>query len=105
MDENRIKKVFITAEHQMGNDQDIDIGSTDVIVLLDDDRKYIASFFTYAFVEYIRNKNRMTGDFLNGKYFWGKNMVLIEECTPEVINPVIKHIIEEGEFNDVFRVL
>jgi len=105
MKEIEVKKIFITAELQ-DNDCDNPIdGNTDVIVFLADGHKYTASFFTYSFIEQIRNNNKLTGDFLNGKYFWGKNMVLVEECSKDVINPVVKDIIDEGEFSDVFRKL
>jgi hypothetical protein len=101
----RVKQIFITSERTMDDQSGAGNGNTDVIVVLDDGAKYTASFFTYAFIEHTRMINKLTGDFLSGKYFWGKNMVLVEECTPEIINPVIKDIIDEGEFNEVFRKL
>ena len=103
MGEIEVKKIFITAELQDENCENPEKGNTDVIVLLTDGNKYTASFFTYAFVEKMRSENKLTGDFLNGKYFWGKNMVLVEKCTPDVITPVVSDIIDEGEFDEVFR--
>jgi hypothetical protein len=105
MNEIRVEKIFITAERHSENSSDQNNENTDVIVVLADGHKYTASFFTYDFIEKMRNKNKLTGDFLNGKYFWGKNMVLVEECSAEIINPVVKDIIDEGEFVDVFRKL
>ena len=80
-------------------------GNTDVIVHLDNGKKYIASFFSYDFVKDIRNKNIETGAFAKGKYFWDKHMVLVEECSSKVIQPVIQEIIDEGEFLDVFELM
>jgi hypothetical protein len=100
-----IKKLFITAELQKDDAGDQQKGNTDVIVFLSDGHKYTASFFSYDFIEQMRSKNKLSGDFLGGKYFWGKNMVLVEKCTPDVINPVIKDIIDEGEFKEIFRPL
>jgi hypothetical protein len=103
MEEIEIKRIFITAELEESNGGDKLKGNTDVIVFLSDGYKYTASFFSYAFIEQLREKNKTTGDFLNGKYFWGKNMVLVEACSPDIINPVIKDIIDEGEFREIFR--
>jgi hypothetical protein len=105
LDDTSIKKIFITADHQLDKSDEIENGNTDVIVILEDGHKYTASFFTYAYIDHMRIRNRMSGEFLGGKYFWGKNMVVVESCSPEVISPVVKHIIDEGEFNDVFRML
>jgi hypothetical protein len=103
MEEISIKQIYITSDHQKENNTLLISGNTDVIVVLADGHKYTASFFTYAYIEETRNKNKLTGDYLSGKYFWENNMVLVEECTPEIINPVVKDIIDEGEFKDVFR--
>lgn len=105
MNDIMVEKIFITAEQQSETISDRHNENTDVIVVLHDGHKYTASFFTYAYIEKMRNKNKLTGDFLNGKYFWGKNMVLVEKCTAEIIHPVVKDIIDEGEFVDVFRML
>jgi len=98
-----VKQIFITSDPEKDHQSSAGVESTDVIVVLSDGAKYSASFFTYAFIEHTRMVNKLTGDFLSGKYFWGKNMVLVEECTLEVINPVIRDIIDEGEFTEVFR--
>jgi hypothetical protein len=103
MEEIGIIKIFITAELEKDDEGDQQQGNTDVIVFLSDGHKYTASFFSYAFIEQIRNRNKISGDFLNGKYFWGKNMVLVEDCIPDIINPVVKDIIDEGEFKEIFR--
>jgi hypothetical protein len=105
MEEISIRQIYITSDHQRDSKTPLNSGSTDVIVVLADGHKYSASFFTYAFIEQTRNRNKITGDYLEGKYFWQKNMVLVEECSPEIINPVVREIIDEGEFSDVFRQL
>jgi hypothetical protein len=103
MSEICIKQIFITSEHQKEKDLIEKSGNTDVIVILSDGHKYTASFFTYAFIGQVRNRNRLTGEYLSGKYFWEHNMVLVEECTTEIIDPVVREIIDEGEFSSVFR--
>jgi hypothetical protein len=103
MEEISIRQIYITSGHLTDDESPRKMGNTDVIVVLADGHKYTASFFTYAFIEQMRSKNKLTGDFLKGIYFWEKNMVLVEECSPEIINPVVREIIDEGEFSDVFR--
>jgi hypothetical protein len=39
---------------------------------------------------------------LSGKYFWASDMILVDEVTRARIDEVIKHLIEEGEFEVVF---
>lgn len=101
----KVSKIYITSEHVKEEQPGAGTENTDVIVVLDDGSKYTASFFTYAFIEHTRMVNKLTGENLGGKYFWAKNMVLIEDCSAELIKPVVKAIIDEGEFNDVFRKL
>lgn len=68
-------------------------------------RKYIASFFSYESIPELRRRHQQTGEFLNGKYFFTGNMLLIDECSPESIRAVVEHLIEEGEFKAVFHPL
>ena len=105
MERPEVIKIFITAILQGPGSQEQPNGSTDVIVLLNDGHKYTASFFSYAFIEQVCKRNKLSGEFLGGKYFWAKNIVLVEECSADIINPVVTDIIEEGEFIEVFRKL
>jgi hypothetical protein len=100
-----IKSIQLTSQNSDNENFNPKRGNTDVIVSLEDGRKYIASFFAYNNIDDLRLEHQHNGDFLHGSYFWAKNMVLVEECSPKVIHPVVKNIIEEGEFNDIFRKL
>ena len=101
----KIKKVLLTAEMKKDENGKSISGNTDVIVQLDNGSKYIASFFSYDYIKDVRDKNIKTGAFAKGKYFWDKHMVLVEECSLKVINPVINEIVNEGEFFNVFSLL
>jgi hypothetical protein len=103
VEEISIKQIYITSDHVKDDEVRMKSGNTDVIVVLINGYKYTASFLTYDYIEKARDRNKITGEYLQGKYFWAKNMVLVEDCTPEIINPVVREIIDEGEFNDVFR--
>jgi hypothetical protein len=105
MEGPEVIKIFITSKLQGPGHVGQPNGSTDVIVLLNDGHKYTASFFSFAYLEQVCNRNKISGEFLGGKYFWAKNIVLVEECSDDIINPVVADIIEEGEFNEVFRKL
>ena len=85
--------------------------NTDVIVLVEtcdanhqkSTAKYVASFFSYDNINALKSQHAKTGDYLNGKYFFSKNMLLIDDCSMENVRAVVEHLIDEGEFGEVFR--
>ena len=77
--------------------------NTDVIVTFDDNIKYVATFFTYDNIKHLREKNKETGECLNGKYFWASDMFIIETTDRLTIEQTIKHLIEKDEFKHIFR--
>ncbi|MCB0629152.1 MAG: hypothetical protein R2824_18785 [Saprospiraceae bacterium] len=78
---------------------------TDVIVEMENGAVYVASFFTYQSISSLIDKHRMNGEYLGGKYYWAEDMVLIDKCGMEDVKKVIQHLIEEGDFLEVFRKL
>jgi hypothetical protein len=103
--ELKVNRIYLTAESCSENNFDPKNGSTDVIVFLENGKKFIASFFTYASINEIRRKHQKNGNFLNGAYFWDKRMVLVEDCSLKFIEPIVKDIIDEGNFQEAFREL
>lgn len=79
--------------------------NTDVIVEMKDGEIYVASFFTYKNIATIIEKNKKSGEFLSGKYFWVQGLVLIDKCEMQDVVDVINDLIEEGDFQKVFRKL
>jgi hypothetical protein len=85
--------------------------NTDVIVLAEtcdanhkkSTAKYVASFFSYDNINALKSHHSKTGEYLNGKYFFSKNMLLIDDCSMENVREVVEHLMEEGEFGAVFR--
>ncbi|MCU7549075.1 hypothetical protein OCK74_08110 [Chitinophagaceae bacterium LB-8] len=51
----------------------------------------------------MRQKNSQTGECLKGKYFWTRNMVLVDTISRESIHQVINHLIEADEFFQIFK--
>lgn len=97
-----IKKIYLSTEDPEDNSFN-HRESTDVIVLLENGIKYVASFFTYANIEEKRCQNKQSGEYLDGLYFWDKNLVLVEECTLKTIEQVIQNLMDEGEFQEAFK--
>lgn len=95
--------VWIEAEGWAEGQWDIFDGNTDVIVTFEDGPKWSASFFTYRNIQTLAEKNKRAGECLYGKYFWGGDMLLVDECSRNRIEEVVAHLLAEGEFTRVFR--
>jgi hypothetical protein len=99
---NNQYKIWIEAEHWAVGEWDINNDNTDVIVEFDNGTRWIASFFTYNNISKLIEKNRKTGECLNGKYFWASDMILVDEVSRERIEEIIRHLISEDEFESIF---
>ncbi len=110
----KIVRLFLSAESESNKGtSDRRYNSTDVIVHVEEEhpyggkgiKKYVATFFTYDSIWEMQDVHHKSGEYLNGKYFFARNMVLIDHCCRESITAVVDHIIDEGDFNDVFQLL
>jgi hypothetical protein len=101
---NKIKSVWIGTEEKgpivKGTLENND--NSDVIVTFENGEKYIATFFTYENIEWLRQKNKETGECLGGKYFYAIDLILIDKLNRIEIMYVINHLIDQNEFYDVF---
>jgi len=100
-----IKNIYLSRELRKARSLVIEDDNTDVIVKMINGDIYIASFFSYASLNSISTKNRKKNDFLDGRFFWASNMMLVENCTKELIDIVVYHLIEEQQFVKVFQKL
>lgn len=98
-----IELIYLSVEKNGTDIIQYDTESTDVIVVLGNGEKYVAAFFSYKNIDLLRQMHYQNGEFLQGKYFWTKNMVLIDNCNKDSIQEVIKHLMDEGNFKDVFE--
>lgn len=98
-----ITEIYIAAENWVEGEWNYEDDNTDVIVTSSDNKRYVATFFTYQNIESLRKKNNRTGECSNGKYFWASDMILIEECSRKSIENIIEHLIKEDEFYQTFR--
>ncbi|WP_299888814.1 hypothetical protein [uncultured Lacinutrix sp.] len=102
---NKIKSVWIETEEKgpiIGGTTEINDNS-DVIVTFENGDKYVATFFTYENINWLRQKNQKTGECLNGKYFFVTDLILIEKLNREEILKIINHLIDEDEFFKAFN--
>ena len=68
----------------------------------DDNSDVIATFYTYKNITTLTEKNRKTGECLNGSYLWASDMILIDEIRREKIEKVIDDLIISGDFENAF---
>lgn len=94
--------IWIEAEEWEEGTWSIYDDNTDVIVKFQDETEWIASFFTYANINKLIEKNKTTGECLGGRYFWSSDMILIDEISREAIEEVIKDLIKENCFESIF---
>jgi hypothetical protein len=77
--------------------------NTDVTVTFADGTRWFATFFSYANIATLTEKNRRTGESLSGRYFSAAAMVLIDEVSRERIEEVVAEMIGTGEFAAIFQ--
>lgn len=102
---NNIKSVWIGSEEKgpiLGGKAELNDNS-DVIVAFKNGEKYIATFFTYENIEWLRQKNEKTGECLNGKYFFATDLILIDRLNREEILKIINYLINQNEFFTAFE--
>ncbi|MNO25180.1 hypothetical protein D3C76_150130 [compost metagenome] len=94
--------IWIEAEQWVNGEWNIHNVNTDAIVTFEDGSRWVASFFTYKNIQTLVEKNQHTGECLHGKYFWGSDMILVDECSRNGIEEVIEHLIINGDFELMF---
>ena len=102
---NQIDYIYLSAIGSDNRDIKLVDDSTEAVVVFENGDTYTASFFTYQHIASLRRLHQQEDDFLNGKYFWVERMVLIDLISYESIQKVIDDLIEQGDFQSVFRKL
>lgn len=100
-----IKTIWIESEDKapISGGQSYTDDNSDVIVTFSDDKKYVATFFTYDNVKTLTEKNKRTGELLSGTYFWASDMILVDRIDRETIEIVIDDLIKENYFDQLFK--
>ena len=75
----------------------------DVIVKFHNGSTYTASFFQYD--ELVKEVKLPHSRYAPNKqkYFWRKNMVVVNDFRSDTIERIVHHLIDEGDFKDAFR--
>ena len=101
----KIQEVYLSSDYQKAYLTSPLTDSTDVIVLMQNGERYVASFFTYEYVKHWKIKEKDSEEDLYGQYFWAPNMIIVDDCSKENITKVIHHLIDEGDFKLVFKLI
>jgi len=99
----RAKEIWIEAELWEETEWDPADGNTDAIVTLEDGSRWVATFFSYANIRSLAEKNKRTGECLGGRYFYATDMVLVDEVSRSRIREVVEDLLASGEFDSAFR--
>ncbi|MBN1512620.1 MAG: hypothetical protein JXB13_11455 [Phycisphaerae bacterium] len=101
----KIKSMWIEAEEWAPGQWTPSDDNTDVVVTLDDDSKWVASFFSYRNISSLVEKDRRTGECLSGRYFWASDMILVDEVSRKRIEEVTAYLVEQRywEFTAIFQ--
>jgi hypothetical protein len=94
--------IWIEAEQWLPGQWNPKDCNSDVIVSFEKSGEWVATFVTYDNVKTLANKNRHSGECLNGRYFWATDMLLVDELTRERIEEVVADLISTCEFEKVF---
>ena len=97
-----IKEIWIEAEEWAEGEWNYENCNTGVSVILENGEEYGATFFTYSNIEELTNKNKVTRECLNGKYFWAACMIFIDKCSRNDIEIVIKKLFSDNELTKMF---
>lgn len=94
--------IWIEAEHWPTSEWNHVDGNTDVIVTLNTNSRWMATFVSYKNVETLVRWRGESGEDLSGKFLWIANMVLIDDISRSSIEKVVQHLVDEEELTSVF---
>ncbi len=67
-----------------------------------DGEESLANFTATGFIDYMFEKNKETGECVNGTYFCMPNMILVEEISERNVRATIDDLINNLEVEDYF---
>ncbi|MDX1671512.1 MAG: hypothetical protein R3211_04170 [Balneolaceae bacterium] len=101
--ELEVTDIYLVDVHDDDDSVDLKNMNTDIIVSLKNGDKYVASFISYNCLYETIEKNKRTGEFLSGRYYWMKNMVLVQNLYEGNVRQIINHLIADGDFQIIFE--
>jgi len=94
--------IWIETEEWEAGQWDPQDCNSDVLVIFSNGTAWAAKFFTYRNLATLSEKNRQSGDSLQGGYFWTSNMILVDELTRARVEAVVSELLANQEFELVF---
>jgi len=95
-------KIWIEAEEWAPGQWDPEDCNSDVLVMFHNGSAWVATFFTYQNISSLSEKNRRSGECLQGGYFWASAMILVDQLTRGRVEEVVSELLANHEFDQVF---
>lgn len=92
---SRVHPIEIRVHHGV---DDISNDNADADVVLSNGESRTVTFFTLKSIEEVMKRYKESGECLSGKFFWAKDLVIVESLDSEVIRKVVWELVESGEY-------
>jgi hypothetical protein len=81
---------------------DIHNDNVDAEIALSNGEVRTVTFFTLANIASILDGYRSSGECLGGKFFWAKDLVIVEDLSQETIREAVWELLRSGEYSHAF---
>lgn len=92
---SRVYPIEIRVHHEV---DDVLNDNVDAEVVLSNGESRTVTFFTLRNIEQVLSRYKESGECLFGKYFWAKDLIIVESLDFEVIRKVVWDLVESGEY-------
>ncbi|WP_375068984.1 hypothetical protein AB9L18_01380 [Stenotrophomonas lactitubi] len=99
--ENKLEDVEVVL---LGEVEDVLDDNVDVVIKFPQGEVRTSTFFTMKNIEGIIARYRSSGECLAGRFFWSKDMVIVEDLREETIRETIHELVRSGEYRHAFGV-
>ena len=82
----------------LGEVADVLDDNVDVIVRFPQGEARTSTFFTVRNIESIMAGYRASGECLAGRFFWSKDMIIVEDLRMETIRDTVHELVRSGEY-------
>ena len=100
---DEVKSIKLSAEY-LGDDKvNYDNLNTDVIVEFKSGERFVASFYSINKLKDFIKEVEQTDDYKSGQFYRLMELILVKDLNTENLYPVIESMLNEGDFQLVFR--
>jgi hypothetical protein len=97
--EIEVDGIVISLLHQIENFHDDNV---DAVIRFSEGDVWTVTFFTIQNIKSIVNRYQSSGECLSGKFFWARDLVIVEDLRPETIEATVLELIRSGEYVEAF---